>query len=146
MKSPATQLRAFSPGTPCMESTLTSFSFLLMASSSFYSSSSLNQKPSPDYGSDKFDFCQRIVACGSTLSIRSLAKDHIPGYFKFVPLPEELDGDVEEEQERVKETSSSSDVLRVSQLQKKFRNLEAVRWISPIMMLILKKDDFPAGV
>ena len=79
------------------------------------------------------------------MSIRSLAKDHIPGYFKFVPLSEELDGDVEEEQERVKETGNS-DVLRVSQLQKKFRNLEAVRWISAIMMLILKKDDFPAGV
>ena len=136
MKILATQRRAFSPGTPCAESTLTSFSFLLMASSSFYSSSSLNQKPSPDYGSDKFDFCQNIVACGSTLSIRSLAKDHIPGYFKLVPLPEELDGDVEEEQERVKETSSS-DVLRVSQLQKKYRNLEAVRWISA--MLVLKK-------
>ena len=118
-----------------MGSTLTSFSFLLMASSSFYSSSSLNQKPSPDYGSDKFD---RIVAYGSTLSIRSLAKNHIPGYFKLVPLPEELDGDVEEEQERVKETGNS-DVLRVSQLQKKFRNLEAVRWISATIMLVLKK-------
>ena len=121
-----------------MGSTLTSFSFLLMASSSFYSSSSLNQKPSPDYGSDKFDFRQRIVAYGLILSIRSLAKNHIPGYFKLVPLPEELDGDVEEEQERVKETSSS-DILRVSQLQKKFRNLEAVRWISATMMLVLKK-------
>ena len=73
------------------------------------------------------------------MSIRSLAKDHIPGYFKFVPLSEELDGDVEEEQERVKETGSS-DILRVSQLQKKFRNLEAVRWISSAtMMLVLKK-------
>ena len=71
-------------------------------------------------------FCQRIVAYGSTLSIRSLAKNHIPGYFKLVPLPEELDGDVEEEQERIKETGSS-DILRVSQLQKKYRNLEAVR-------------------
>ena len=80
------------------------------------------------------------------MSIRSLAKDHIPGYFKFVPLSEELDGDVEEEQERVKETGSNSDVLRVSQLQKKYRNLEAVRLISAIMMLILTKDDFPAGV
>ena len=138
MKILATQRRAFSPGTPCAESTLTSFSFLLMASSSSSSLYSLSQKPSPDYGSDKLDFCQRIVACGSTLSIRSLAKDHIPGYFKLVPLPEELDEDVEEEQERVKETGNS-DVLRVSQLQKKFRNLEAVRWISAIMMLILKK-------
>ena len=138
MKILVTQRRASSPGTPCAESTLTSFSFLLMASSSSSSLYSLSQKPSPDYGLDKFDFCQRIVACGSTLSIRSLAKDHIPGYFKFVPLPEELDGDVEEEQERVKETGNS-DVLRVSQLQKKFRNLEAVRWISATMMLVLKK-------
>ena len=79
------------------------------------------------------------------MSIRSLAKDHIPGYFKLVPLPEELDGDVEEEQERVKETGNS-DVLRVSQLQKKYRNLEAVRSISATMIMIMKKDDFPAGV
>ena len=138
MKILATQRRAFSPGTPCAESTLTSFSFLLMASSSSSSLYSLSQKPSPDYGSDKLDFCQRIVAYGLTLSIRSLAKNHIPGYFKLVPLPEELDGDVEEEQERIKETGSS-DILRVSQLQKKFRNLEAVRRISAIMMLVLKK-------
>ena len=136
MKILATQRRVFSLGTPCAESTLTSFSFLLMASSSSSSLYSLSQKPSPDYGSDKFDFRQRIVAYGLILSIRSLANDHIPGYFKLVPLPEELDGDVEEEQERVKETGNS-DVLRVSQLQKKFRNLEAVRWISA--MLVLKK-------
>ena len=56
-------------------------------------------------------------------------KNHIPGYFKFTPLSEELDEDVKEEQERVKETNpqGSSDILRVSQLQKKFRHLEAVR-------------------
>ena len=58
-------------------------------------------------------------------------KNLIPGYFKFTQLSEELDGDVKEEQERVKETNpqASSDILRVSQLQKKFRNLEAVRLI-----------------
>ena len=58
-------------------------------------------------------------------------KNLIPGYFKFTQLSEELDGDVKEEQERVKEMDpqASSDILRVSQLQKKFRNLEAVRLI-----------------
>ena len=68
-----------------------------------------------------------------TLSIRSYLKNHIPGYFKFTPLSEELDEDVKEEQERVKETNSqgSSDILRVSQLQKKFRHLEAVRLMLP---------------
>ena len=56
-------------------------------------------------------------------------KNHIPGYFKFTPLSEELDEDVKEEQERVKEMNpqGSFDILRVSQLQKKFRHLEAVR-------------------
>ena len=60
-------------------------------------------------------------------------KNHIPGYFKFTRLSEELDEDVKEEQERVKETNSqgSSDILRVSQLQKKFRHLEAVRLMLP---------------
>ena len=64
-----------------------------------------------------------------TLSIRSHMKNLIPGYFKYTQLSEELDGDVKEEQERVKETNpqASSDILRVSQLQKKFRHLEAVR-------------------
>ena len=57
-------------------------------------------------------------------------KNHIPGYFKFTPLIEELDGDVKEEQERAKE-EGSSDILRVSHLQKKFRHLEAVRLVSP---------------
>merc|ERR1740116_815103 len=59
-------------------------------------------------------------------------KNHIPGYFKFTPLSEELDGDVKEEQERVKETNpeGSSDILRVSHLQKKFRHLEAVRQLT----------------
>ena len=66
-----------------------------------------------------------------TLSVRSHMKNLIPGYFKFTQLSEELDGDVKEEQERVKEMNphTSSDILRVSQLQKKFRNLEAVRLI-----------------
>ena len=58
-------------------------------------------------------------------------KNLIPGYFKFTQLLEELDGDVKEEQERVGEINphASSDILRVSQLQKKFRHLEAVRLI-----------------
>ena len=68
------------------------------------------------------------------ISIRSHAKNHIPGYFKFTPLLEELDEDVKEEQERMKETNpqGGSDILRVSQLQKKFRHLEAVRLIPVI--------------
>jgi ATP-binding cassette subfamily A (ABC1) protein 3 len=59
-------------------------------------------------------------------------KNHIPGYFKFTPLSEEMDGDVKEEQERVKETNpeGSSDILHVSHLQKKFRHLEAVRQLT----------------
>jgi len=59
-------------------------------------------------------------------------KNLIPGYFKYTQLSEELDGDVKEEQERVKETNpqASSDILRVSQLQKKFRHLEAVRQLT----------------
>ena len=56
-------------------------------------------------------------------------KNLIPGYFKFTQLSEELDGDVKEEQERVNTSNDNSDILRVSQLQKKFRHLEAVRLI-----------------
>ena len=76
---------------------------------------------------------RNCTACEFDLiSIRSHTKNHIPGYFKFAPLLEELDEDVKEEQERVKETNpeGSSDILRVSQLQKKFRHLEAVRLIT----------------
>ena len=56
-------------------------------------------------------------------------KNFIPGYFQFASSYEELDSDVKEEQERVKEMNpqGSFDILRVSQLQKKFRHLEAVR-------------------
>ena len=56
-------------------------------------------------------------------------KNFIPGYFQFASSYEELDSDVKEEQERVNNSNDSSDILRVSQLQKKFRHLEAVRLI-----------------
>ena len=60
---------------------------------------------------------------------RSHVKNFIPGYFQFASSYEELDSDVKEEQERVNNSNDSSDILRVSQLQKKFRHLEAVRLI-----------------
>merc|ERR1719192_2468977 len=60
----------------------------------------------------------------------SHVKNFIPGYFQFASSYEELDNDVKEEQERVNNSNNNSDILRVSQLQKKFRHLEAVRQLT----------------
>ena len=50
----------------------------------------------------------------------AVLKDIIPGYYTYQADREDLDDDVLREQERVVQ-ENNSDVLRVFQLQKKFR-------------------------
>jgi len=57
--------------------------------------------------------------------IMAVLRDIIPGYYTYQVDHEDLDDDVLKEQERVVQ-ENNSDVLRVFQLQKKFRRLEAV--------------------
>merc|ERR1719376_872412 len=55
--------------------------------------------------------------------IAAVLKDIIPGYYTYQADHEDLDDDVLKEQERVVQ-ENNSDVLRVFQLQKKYRRLE----------------------